>query len=126
MIAADTIHQAYEAFNERDIAAALALMTEDVHWPKASEGGSVVGKEAIRDYWTRQWGQFDPHVEPLAVTAASDGSFHVQVHQRVNSLAGEVLSEGEVFHIFTMRNGLISSMTLGDALHASAAFAHPG
>jgi len=50
------IEQAYSAFNERDIDGALALMTQDVSWPKASEGGTVVGKEEIRGYWTRQWG----------------------------------------------------------------------
>ncbi len=38
------IEQAYSAFNKRDIDGALALMTEDVSWPKASEGGRVVGK----------------------------------------------------------------------------------
>jgi len=58
------IEQAYSAFNKRNIDGALALMTEDVSWPKASEGGSVVGKEEIRAYWTRQWGEFDGHVEP--------------------------------------------------------------
>lgn len=31
------IGQAYSAFNKRDIDGALALMTEDVSWPKASE-----------------------------------------------------------------------------------------
>ena len=61
------IEQAYAAFNARDIEAALALMTEDVRWPKASEGGTVVGKEEIRAYWTRQWGEFDPRVEPVAM-----------------------------------------------------------
>ena len=44
------IEQAYSAFNKRDIDRALALMTEDVSWPKASEGGKVVGKEEIRAY----------------------------------------------------------------------------
>ena len=39
------IEQAYSAFNKRDIDGALALMTENVSWPKASEGGRVVGKE---------------------------------------------------------------------------------
>ena len=33
------IEQAYSAFNKRDIDGALALMTQDVSWPKASEGG---------------------------------------------------------------------------------------
>ena len=30
------LEQAYSAFNRRDIDGALALMTEDVSWPKAS------------------------------------------------------------------------------------------
>ena len=49
----------------RDIDSALALMSENVSWPKASEGGRVVGKQEIRTYWSRQWNEFDPHVEPL-------------------------------------------------------------
>ena len=39
------IEQAYSAFNRRDIDGALALMTQDVSWPKASEGGRVIGKK---------------------------------------------------------------------------------
>ncbi|MGZ3510186.1 MAG: nuclear transport factor 2 family protein, partial [Vulcanimicrobiaceae bacterium] len=49
------IFRIYAAFNKRDIDGTLALMSEDVSWPKASEGGRVVGKQAIREYWTRQW-----------------------------------------------------------------------
>ena len=69
------IEQAYSAFNRRDIDGALALMAEDVSWPKASEGGSVVGKEEIRAYWARQWDEFDPTSNrwksPRTVTAKS-------------------------------------------------------
>ncbi len=54
------IGQAYSAFNKREIDGALALMTQDVSWSKASEGGKVDGKEEIRAYWTRQWSEFDP------------------------------------------------------------------
>jgi hypothetical protein len=61
------IEQAYSAFNRRGIDGALALMTENVSWPKASEGGRAFGKEVIRAYWTRQWGEFDGHVEPLEI-----------------------------------------------------------
>ncbi len=97
------IERAYLAFNERDIDGALALMTEDVSWPRASEGGVVVGKEEIRAYWTRQWGEFDPHVEPLAISEEEGGKVRVRVHQLVKSLAGEVLSDSEVMHVFTVR-----------------------
>ena len=122
------IEQAYSAFNQRNIDGALALMTEDVSWPKASEGGRVVGKEEIRAYWTRQWAEFDPHVEPIAIAVEEAGKTRVRVHQLVKSLEGAVLSDSEVVHVFTVRNGLIAAMELGDDVDAnagpSAAFAH--
>jgi hypothetical protein len=122
------IQQAYSAFNKRDIGGALALMTQDVSWPKASEGGKIVGKEEIRAYWTRQWGEFDSHVEPLAITEEDGGKVRVRVHQLVKSLQGEVLSDSEVLHIFTVNTGLIAAMDLGGDADSttgpSAAFAH--
>jgi hypothetical protein len=39
------IEQAYSAFNKRDIDGALAPMTQDVSWPKASEGGKLSEKK---------------------------------------------------------------------------------
>ncbi len=121
------IEQAYSAFNKRDIDGALALMTEDVSWPKASEGGRVVGKEEIRTYWTRQWGEFDPHVEPLEITEEDGGGTRVRVHQLVKSLEGDVLSDSEVLHVFTVKRGLIAAMDLGDAIDTmgpTGAFPH--
>jgi hypothetical protein len=122
------IEQAYAAFNKRDIDGALAMMTQDVSWPKASEGGKIVGKEEVRAYWTRQWGQFDPHVEPLAITEEDGGKTRVRVHQLVKSLQGDVLSDSEVFHVFSVNSGLIAAMDLGDEADPtagpSAAFTH--
>jgi hypothetical protein len=122
------IEQAYSAFNQRDIDGALALMTEDVSWPKASEGGRVVGKEGIRAYWTRQWSEFDPHVEPLAITVGDRGKVRVSVHQLIKGLQGDVLSDSEVLHVFSMNSGLIAAMDLGDEANSAAgptaAFAH--
>jgi hypothetical protein len=124
------IDEAYSAFNKRDIDGALARMTQDVSWPRASEGGKVVGKDEIRAYWTRQWSEFDPHVEPLEMTEEAKGEtpvrIRVRVHQLVRSLEGDVLADGEVFLVFTVHNGLISAMDLGDEATAgpSAAFAH--
>ena len=122
------IEQAYSAFNRRDIDGALALMTQDMSWPKASEGGRVVGKEEVRAYWTRQWREFDPHVEPLAMTEEDGGKTRVRVHQLVKSLQGNILSDSEVLHVFTMKSGLISAMNLGEEVDPtagpSAAFVH--
>jgi hypothetical protein len=99
-----------------------------VSWPKASEVGKVVGKEEIRAYWTRQWGEFDPQVEPLAMTEEDGGKTRVRVHQLVKSLQGDVLSDSEVLHVFIVTSGLVAAMDLGyeadPTIGPSAAFAH--
>jgi ketosteroid isomerase-like protein len=82
------IEEAYSAFNKRDIDGAVALMTQDVSWPKASEGGKVVGKEEIRAYWTRQWGEFDPHVEPLEMTKEDEGKTRVRCTKSSRAFKG--------------------------------------
>ncbi len=108
------IAQVYSAFNQRNIDGALAFMSDSVSWPKASEGGRVVGKEEIRAYWTRQWKEFDPHVDPLEVLDKGAGRVHVRVHQLVKSVGGDLLSDSEVWHLYTIANGLIQRMDLGE------------
>jgi hypothetical protein len=109
------IAEAYAAFNRRDIDAALALMSDTVSWPKASEGGRVVGKEEIRAYWTRQWKEFDPHVEPLEMIDRGENKTEVKVHQLVKALNGAALSDSNVSHIYTIANGLIERMDLAES-----------
>lgn len=109
------IAKVYSAFNQRNIDGALAFMSDSVSWPKASEGGRVVGKEEIRAYWSRQWKEFDPHVDPVEVLDQEAGRTHVRVHQLVKSLGGDVLSDSQVWHIYTIANGLIERMDLGES-----------
>jgi hypothetical protein len=108
------IAEAYSAFNRRDIDG-LALMSENVSWPRASEGGRAVGKEEIRAYWTRQWKEFDPHVEPVEVIAREGSKTDVKVHQLVKTLSGGVLSETDVWHVYTIAKGLIERMELRES-----------
>jgi hypothetical protein len=123
------IAEVYSAFNRRNIDGALALMTESVSWPKASEGGRVVGKEEIRAYWSRQWKEFDPRVEPIEVIDRGAGKIDVRVHQLVKSLGGDVLSDSEVWHFYTTADGLIDRMELEESeadsdQSPSSAFSH--
>ena len=106
----ELLRAAYAAFNARDIDAALALMTPDVAWPRAFKGGFVRGPEAIRAYWTEQWNEVDPHVEPLAFHPEDGGRMLVEVHQVVRDLAGTILAEERVGHRFTTEHGCIQGM----------------
>ncbi len=60
----ELLTRAYDAFNARDVDAAVAAMHPDVDWPNGMEGGRVHGHRGVRDYWTRQWRSIDPRVEP--------------------------------------------------------------
>src|SRR3954452_19021383 len=108
----ELLKRAYDSFNRRHLEGALATMTPDVVWPNGMEGGTVHGHDGVRAYWTRQWGMLDPHVEPLKFTEEESGRIAVDVHQVVRDLAGQVLFDRMVQHVYTLRDGLIQSMDI--------------
>ena len=103
----------YAAFNARDIEGALALMHPDVDWPNGWEGGREVGREAVRDYWTRQW-----HADRLARRAARLHGGAGRTRSPSTSTRpsatynGNVLSDGRVTHVYTLRDGLVMRMDI--------------
>lgn len=104
----------YSAFNARDIDAVLAFMHREVDWPNGMEGGRVHGHQAVRDYWTRQWGLIDPHVEPLGFSTDEAGRTVVKVHQVVRDLTGHVIKDAMVEHIYVIEDGLIKQMEINE------------
>jgi len=108
----ELITKAYTAFNERDIEKALSTMQPDVQWSKAWEGGYISGHNEIRAYWTRQWLEINPHVEPVAFDERQNGSLEVQVHQHVKDLQGNQLFNGLVKHVYTFKNNRIQTMDI--------------
>jgi hypothetical protein len=108
----ELIQKAYAAFNERDIDQVLTTMHPDVHWPNGWEGGYVNGHEEVRNYWTRQWKELDPYVEPTAFNELPDGRLEVKVHQIVKDVQGNLLVDGIVKHVYTFRGDLITTMEI--------------
>ena len=108
----DIIKKAYTAFNERNIDNALSTMQEDVQWSKAWEGGYIIGHNEIKEYWTRQWNEINPKVQPVGFTERENGSLEVKVHQHVKDLQGNLVFDGMVKHIYTFQDGLIKTMDI--------------
>jgi hypothetical protein len=108
----DFLIDTYRAFNARDIDTTLTAMHPDVDWPNGMEGGRVLGHQGVRDYWTRQFGLINSHVEPLDIHADESGRFAVKVQQTVRDLAGNILSDGVVEHVYVIEEGLIKSMEI--------------
>jgi hypothetical protein len=112
----DVLRAACAAFNARDVETALELMHPEVDWPNAWEGGRVIGRQAIGDYWTRQFEQISSTVEPEHFEREPDGSITVTAHQVVRDAeTGELQADTHVRHRFHLEDGLIVRMDVLDA-----------
>jgi ketosteroid isomerase-like protein len=107
----EIVRAAYRSFNSRDLESAVGLMHPDVDWPNAWEGGRVIGREAVRAYWRRQFDSISSKVELEALVEEPDGAISVDVHQVVHDTrSGELLSDSRVRHRYRLEDGLISRM----------------
>jgi hypothetical protein len=108
----ELLTSAYQDFNARRIDEVLARLHPDVEWANGMEGGHVFGREAVREYWTRQWRILDPHVDPLRIEPDETGRFVVEVHQVVRDLEGNVLVDTTVHHAYRFADGFIKRMDI--------------
>ena len=102
----------YSAFNRREIETVLAMMHPDVDWPNGMEGGRVLGRADVRDYWTRQFVMVNPRVDPLRIEDDEHGRTVVDVHQVVHDMAGNILVDHTIRHVYSIRDGLIERMDI--------------
>jgi ketosteroid isomerase-like protein len=115
MTSEDILRATYAAFNARDIEAVLEWMHPEVDWPNAWEGGRVIGRDAVRDYWTRQFEQISGKVEAERLDHEPDGSITVTVHQVVHDAkTGELQADTHVLHRYRLEDGLIICMDVLD------------
>lgn len=108
----ETLMQLYRSFNARDIDGVLSHLAPGVDWPNGWEGGREHGREAVRSYWTRQWREIDPRVEPLAIDFDGEGRAHVRVHQLVRSLDGKIVDDRKVEHVYEFNGPFIERMMI--------------
>jgi ketosteroid isomerase-like protein len=96
-----------EAFNGRDIDAALAAIHEDVVWGNGLDGAHVIGHAGVRSYWTRQWAAIDSHAEPTGFSVSADGTIEVEVYLTGGDLDGNLLFDRLGRHTFSMVDGRV-------------------
>ena len=103
----------YEAFNKREIEKVLSVMQPDVKWANGMEGSFVYGRDAVREYWTKQFEVIRGQLEPLEFEMDENNRSVVTVHYIVRDLKGNLLMEKTGKQIFTIENGLISLFEIG-------------
>jgi ketosteroid isomerase-like protein len=116
-----SLERIYDRFNARDIDGVLTALTDDVVWANAMAGGHVHGREAVRDYWARQWTIVSPHVEPMGFHRTADGAIVVEVRQTIRDLEGKPLQgqthglkDKTVRHVFRLQNGKVTRFDIHD------------
>lgn len=108
----DLINKAYSAFNARKIDEVLAVLAPDVEWANGMDGGFIYGHQAVREYWTKQWGMINPHVTPLSFDDSQDGRIDITVRQVVLDLNGNKLADNNVIHSYLIHDDKIISMLI--------------
>jgi len=104
----------------RDIDGVLAALADDVAWADGMDGGHVHGREAMREYWTRQWTMASPHVEPAGFHRDAEGAIVAEVRQSIHDLEGkplqgQTLKEKMVEHFFRFQDGKVTCFDIQDA-----------
>jgi len=105
----------YQMFNARDIDGVLAHLHTDVSWPNGWQGGWLHGHDEVRDYWTRQWRELDPHVEPVGFDIDEAGRVVVHVHAVIRDMSGAVVMDGQLDHVYTIEDHVVRAMEIRPA-----------
>ena len=105
----------YDAFNKREFEKIFAMMQPDVKWANGMDGGFIYGRDAVREYWRKQFEVTQGQLEPLKFETDENNRSIVTVHLIVRDLQGNVLVARTVKQMFTIENGLISLFEIGDS-----------
>lgn len=106
----ESVRALYQAFNDRDLDAVTAALAADVDWPNGWEGGRLVGRNSVRDYWERQWAEIRASMTLNRVTELPDGTVEAKVRLVVRDPGGGVLDRSDVVHVYEFDGPLVRRM----------------
>ena len=118
----EMLSRMYDYFNARDIDGVLNELADDVVWANGMDGGHVHGRDAVREYWLRQWSVVSPQVEPVGFHVAVDGAIVAEVRQSVRDLEGKPLhgqthglKDKTVEHVFRLKEGKVARFDIQES-----------
>ena len=106
----DTVKEAYEAFMRGDLEGAAANMSDDLEWwssEEVPEGGTIRGKDAVVQSWSRIPEHFsDFQVEPREFADAGDKVVVVGTQRGTGKDSGNSF-EARYAHVFWIQDGKV-------------------
>ena len=100
----------YEAFNHRDLSALAPLLHPDAEWPDGLEGGTVRGRQAVLDYFARQFATMDPDARLIRVRDEPPARLVADVQYAVKNLQGQLWSDTRAILAYDFRDGLLAGL----------------
>ncbi len=104
----------YDAFNNSELETIVEVMHPDVKWANGVEGGFVYGRDAVREYWKKQYQVIQVQLETLKFETDEKNRNVVTVHQIVKDLQDNLLADMTVKQIFTIENNSIVLYEIGE------------
>ena len=110
----------YDRFNARDIDGVLPLLADDIAWANGMDGGHVHGREAVREYWTRQWTMVSRtsilwiFIELRMARSSRRSGSPSAISRAIRSRADARLKDRIVGHVFRLRGGKVTRFDIQD------------
>jgi nuclear transport factor 2 (NTF2) superfamily protein len=105
----DSVRLIYEAYNNRDLDAAISQLHPNVRWDNG-EGRMLNGREAVAEHWQQQWEKADAKVRIDAIHW-QDANLDLSVAIETSDSAGATTSQ-RVNNTVGFADGLIASMQI--------------
>ena len=96
----DLLQRAFTAYDARDLAGLLTLVSEDVDWPDGAR--RLRGRAALSAYWVAQWSRTRTHDRLQRIDRRADGSVVVRLERVVRSLEGHLLERALFDDVFRL------------------------
>ncbi|ALL13063.1 nuclear transport factor 2 family protein [Caulobacter henricii] len=108
--------KAYDAFNARDAAALGAVLHDEAQWPDSLEGGQVQGRQAVIDYFARQFDLMQLDARLVTVREEPPARIVLEIQYAVRSREGQLWSDTRAVLAYDFADGLIRRMTVLEGL----------
>jgi len=106
------LKKVYAAFNTRDLGALAPMLHPDVEWPNGLEGGTVRGRQAVLDYFARQFETMNPDARLIGVRFEPPARLVADLQYAVKDLRGQVWSDTRATLAYDFRDGLLAGMVV--------------
>lgn len=108
------LHEAFEAFNARDLSRLRPLFHDEIVWPDTLDNNEkpLDGKEAVIGHFARMFATILANVQLIRILDETPDSLAVEAQYSVESPDGRIWTDTRAALTYHFKDGLLSGMTI--------------